>query len=374
MTRYPVLASKLLRPLRAQLPVIVLVVVVALAAVVVIIGLRPSPTAPARPVIVTSGAWAPFVGPDLPRGGPITELVVAALTRSGYSPEITYTSWSLAEEQVAAGAAHAVFPLVASSSRRDAFLLSDPLIDFEYVLFYDSRAGTPQVDGPDDLAALRVGGITGYDYWAELDAAVPELVRFESTLEGFQALADGRIDLLAEGLLSGHAVLTDPSFAGDAADFTHLRDGGPVVRSVQGLHLMMPDTAEAATVLRRFNLVLGEMRQGEEYADLVAGLDQQTPDRVTLEPADGSGLVELLDPDGRLALVAPRGTRAQVLDWPEVFVGPSAAPSAGAGEPNGQTASLGRPILVPVKIVNGPAQGRVFHVDARFINLDGADQ
>ncbi|MFY1636265.1 substrate-binding periplasmic protein [Solwaraspora sp. WMMB335] len=365
MTWSPSLRSRLpavLRPLRAQVPVLVLVAVVIGAAAVVAVGLRPSPTTPSRPVIVTSGDWAPFVGPDLPGGGPITELVSAVLNRAGYSPEISYTSWSLAEEQVTAGAAHAVFPLVGSRSRRAELLLSDSLIDFEYVLFYDRRAGTPHVDAPADLASLRVGGISGYDYWDELEAAVPEIVEFESTLEGFQALADGEIDLLAEGLLSGQAVLTGAAFTGDAADFGYLRDGGPLVRSVEGLYLMMADTAEAAAVLERFDQVLAEMRRTEEYANLVAGLASSIDDQVTLVPSGGSGLVELLDADGALALLAPRGTRAQVLSWPDEFV--TGATSATPGP-----ASV--PVLVPVKIIKGPAQGRVFRVDARAISLDG---
>ncbi|AVT40257.1 hypothetical protein C6W10_31680 [Plantactinospora sp. BB1] len=355
VTPNPTRWSVLLKPLRIWGPVLALLLVVAGAGAYVVAGLRPSPTSPARPVLVSSGAWAPFVGPELPEGGPVAELVVEVLNRSGYRPEIRYTSWSLAEEQVRSGATVGMFPLVGSASRRADLLLSDPLVDFEYVLFYNRRAGQPKVSSAAELGALRVGGITGYDYWDELESAVGDFVEFPSTLEGFRALDAGRIDLLAEGLLPGRAALTDPAFAGDVGDFGHLQGDDPLVHSVEGLYFMMVDSAEAATVMREFNRVLAELRGSEEYAEIVADLNPSAQREVTLDPVGGTGLVELLDERGNLVLLAPQGTRARVLDWPAEFVA-RAGPSPG-------------PILVEVKLTNGPAQGRVLHVDARALRL-----
>lgn len=341
--------------LRTWGPVLALLLVVAVATAVVAIGLRRSPTAPSRPVLVSTGDWAPFVGPELPDGGPVTELVVEVLNRAGYQAEVRYGSWTLAEERVRSGASVGMFPMVGSESRRADLLVSDPLIDFEYVLFYDRRDPVPTITSAADLARLRVGGIAGYDYWPELEAAVGEFVEFDSALEGFHALADGRVDVLAEGLLSGQAVLADPDFAGDAADFDYLRADNPLVHSVEGLYFMMADTAEAAAVMRKFNEALAELRRGDEYAELVADLTPTTAGEVTLTPIGSSGLVELLDESGQPVLLAPRGTRASVLSWPDEFV-------RGAGGRTGR-------ILVRVKVTNGPARGRVLRVDARALVL-----
>lgn len=348
--------SILSKQLRTWGPLLALLVVVVVSVTVVAFGLRSTPTSPSRPVLVTSGSWAPFVGPELPDGGPIGKLVVDVLNRSGYTPDVRYTSWSLAEEQVTSGASNGVFPLVGSESRRAGLLLSDPLIDFEYVLFYDRREGEPKISTAADLSALRVGGIAGYDYWAELEAAVSSFVPFDTALEGFQALAAGDIDVLAEGLLPGQAVLTGPAFAGDVGDFGYLQGDNPLIRSVEGLHFMMADTAEAAVVMRKFNQALAQLRQTDEYKEIVDGLRTTASQQVTLVPIGGTGLVELLDDSGKLALLAPGGTRAQVLNWPAEFVGAATTPP-------------GR-ILVEVKISNGPAQGRVFHVDARALLLE----
>ncbi|WP_328417897.1 transporter substrate-binding domain-containing protein [Micromonospora sp. NBC_00389] len=348
--------SALLKPLRNWGMVLVLSMAVVVSGAIVAVKLRSSPVSPSRPVLISSGAWAPFVGPELPDGGPVTKLVVEVLNRSGYSPEISYTSWSLAEEQVASGSAVGVFPLVSSGSRHANFLISDPLIDFEYVLFYDRRVGKPQISPAANLSALRVGRIAGYDYWHELESAVTDFVEFDSALDGFRALADGRIDLLAEGLLSGHAVLTDPSFAGDAGNFAYLQDGGPLVHSVQGLHFMMADTSAATSVMKEFNKELAKMRQGPAYEEIVSELEPSAVGDVTLTPSGKTGLVELLNADGKLVLLAPGGTRARVLTWPKEFVGSAGTPSEN--------------ILVEVKVTNGPAKGRVLYVDARALQIE----
>lgn len=350
--------AALARPLRAWGPVLVLSAVVVVSAAFVVAGLRANPISPARPMPISSGSWAPFVGPELPDGGPLAKLVTETLRRSGYSPEISYTSWSLAEGRVTSGASLGVFPLVGSASRRANLLLSDRLLDFEYVLFYNRRNGEPKVETAADLSRLRVGGIAGYDYWSTLESAVGDFVEFDTSLDGFRALADGKIDVLAEGLLSGQAVLTSSAFAGDTGDFSHIKGDSSLVHSVEGLYFMMPNTAAGATVLERFNRELGKMRQTGEAERIVAELTPAATQAVALNPFGNTGLVELLDANGKLVLLAPQGTRAQVLAWPKEFS------DAGAG--------VGERVLIQVKISNGPARGRVLYVDARAVQLEGA--
>lgn len=351
--------SALRKPLRAWGQALVMSVVLVTAAAVVVAALRSSPAAPPRPVLVASGSWAPFVGPGLADGGPVAKILTETLRRSGYAPEISYTTWPLAEKRVTSGASVGVFPLVGSATRREKFLLSDRLVDFEYGLFYHRRAGEPRITSAEDLAKLRVGSVAGYDYWQELESAVGDFVEFKSTLDGLRALASGDIDVLAEGLLSGEAALAAPSFEGDAADYAYIRGENSLVHSVEGLYFMMADTPEATEVMRRFNAELTKFKQSEDYQRLVAALTPSGSAEVTLEPVGATGLVELLDASGTVVLLAPRGTRAKVLAWPQEFAGAGATPP-------------GR-VLVKVKITNGPAQGRVLHVDARAVVLEAAD-
>ncbi|WP_369371423.1 substrate-binding periplasmic protein [Promicromonospora sp. Populi] len=341
-------------------PTAIILAVVVIATTIIVIGIRTAPPGPAKPVVISTSEWAPYVDPSAQSGGPVTEVVTEVLRRAGYQPEIRYTSWSLVESGVESGTSAAAFPLVTSASRSERFIASEPLVQFEYVLFYDRRAGEPEITTEEDLSTLRVGAVAGYDYWPEIDRAVSDWVEFDSTLSGFEALASGEIDVLAEGRVAGQALAAGPQFSGDAADIDYIRADSPLVRSAQGLHLMVARTDEAATFVDAFNRELVEFQQTEEYQELLGGLDGSVAALVELEPFTSDGLVELLDERGRTILLAPRGTGATVLDWPAEFTN-AAAPES-------------EPPLVQVKITTGPATGRVVFVDSRAITIGGEAQ
>ncbi|MFC7618728.1 substrate-binding periplasmic protein [Microlunatus sp. GCM10028923] len=307
--------------------------------------------------MITSGPWAPFVGPDLPDGGPVAQIVTQVLQSEGYQPEIRFTTWSLALDATKRGENYGSFPFASSGERRADYYLSDPLINFDYVLFYDKARKPAAVDQPEDLRELRIARIAGYDYWPELEEAVTEFIPFNSSLEAFQALARGEVDLVPESRLSGQAVLADPGFAYDSGRFDHLDySKNPLLGSVGGMHFMFPKQRDSEKLLSRFNEALASYKKTDEYRALTAGLtDGAAGDEVTLHPHD-DGLVSLIDPRSKSILVTPTGTRALVLDWPEPFV---------TGSPNQPTKS----IMVPVKVLDGPATGRVLEVDARSLQL-----
>jgi hypothetical protein len=333
---------------------LLLLSVMVLAAAAIIVGLRPG--ASTHPLRLTSGAWGPYVGPGLADDGPVAKLVVEALRRAGYSPEVDFTSWSVAEQQVHDGTSNGVFPLVGSQQRRARLRLSDKITDFQYALFYKRGAHERRITSAAGLSGQRVGRIAGYDYWAELDSAVTTWVDCRTALECFEYLAAGKVDLVAEGLLAGDAVLADPAFSGDQAEFDHVRDDNPWARSMEGLYLMMGNASGSAEVIRAFDRELAKMHDSGEQDQILAGVQGSAPEQVGLAPTGESGLVELMDAHGRVVLLAPQGTQAQVMQWPAEF--------------GGVGVSLRRRILVQVKIVNGPARGRVVYVDARALRLE----
>ena len=49
--------------------------------------------AAARTVELATLTWPPFYGPDLPEGGPVTELVRAALNSQGHRLEVRWVPW-----------------------------------------------------------------------------------------------------------------------------------------------------------------------------------------------------------------------------------------------------------------------------------------
>jgi ABC-type amino acid transport substrate-binding protein len=342
---------------RAWGPTAIILAVAVVATTIITIGLRTAPPGPAKPVVISTSEWAPYVDPSAQAGGPVTEVVSEVLRRAGYQPEIRYTSWSLVEEGVEAGTSAAAFPLVTSTDRSEKFIASEPLVQFEYVLFYDRRVGEPEIAKEADLAKLRVGAVAGYDYWPEIDRAVDDWVEFDSALSGFEALAAGEIDVLAEGRVAGQALIASPQFRGDAADIDYIRAESPLVRSKQGLHLMVAQTEEATAFVKAFDRELLEFQRTEEYQELLGTRDGSAGASVQLEPFTSGTLVELLDKHGQTILLAPRGTAATVLDWPAEFTN--------VAGPNSESP------LIQVKITTGPAAGRVVFVDSRAIIIGG---
>lgn len=345
---------------RRLVPVLVGVIVVGTVAMVVGSILSASPARPARPVTVASGPWAPFVGPDLADDGPVARIVTEALRTEGYSPTVSFSSWPLALDRTQRSEVLGSFPFIGSRDRHERYYLSDPILEFEYVLFYSTRQwpSPPEVETADDLRGLRVGRAAGYDVWPELDDAVDEFVTFESSIDAFRALADGDIDLLPEGLLPGQAIIEGPDLRSGSADFGVLEAGDdPLLASDETLHLMMPRTPEARRLMPRFNAALAAIKETDLFAQAVADLTP-TPEGQTVElvPVDDRGLIELTDPTDDSTFLAPQGTEAVVLAWPDAFT-------------EGDADGARRTPAVRVKVLNGPSAGRVVDVDARSIRL-----
>lgn len=321
--------------------------------------LRPSPTRPVRPVEVTTSAWEPFVSPALPGGGPLTEIVVETLRRQGLDPRVTFSSWPAALERAERGQVLGAFPLIRSERRTERFVLSDPIYEFEYVLFYhlDAWPDPPAIETAADLRDLRIGLVDGYDVWGELDDAVETFVEFDTTLDAFEALADGRIDLLPEGRLPGRILVESGRLRDDARSFAEIDPtGNPLLGATESVHVLFPRTDEGRRVASAFDAALADVRTTDLYRDMVEALAAGPVEIAELEPVAGDPLVRLwFAGSGSAHAVAPRGTRVQVLEWPEPFR------DAGAAD--------GTVPRVRVKVLNGPSRGFVVYAAPESLRL-----
>lgn len=330
--------------------IIVLAAVLATVAVV-IAGIRLSPTRPDRPITIATAEWAPYVGEDLPNGGPLARIVQLTLAREGYRATVDFSTWDLALGSARQGQAFAAFPLVASEERDAGFVYSDPLVEFEYVLFHDTTQQLPSLEDASALADLRVARIAGYDYWPELDEAVGEYLEYDTSAAAFSALAAGEVDIVPEGRLAGQALLMSPDLGLDATRFLPIEGDAPWLRSTQALHLLVADTSSGRALVRDFNESLGAVKETPEYRSLVASLQPATTsEQVVIGMPDGS-VAALLDEAGGRVATLPRGTRATVLTWPE------------------DDGSTEAELLVQVKVTSGPARGQVGYVDLTAIEL-----
>jgi polar amino acid transport system substrate-binding protein len=337
-------------------PSLLLVLLVTVVLVFLVSRLTASPARPLKPIFVVSGDWQPFVGEDLPGGGPVARLVTEVLQRQGYAPGVAFTTWPLAQQRTDDRSVIGGFPFVGSEARRAEYLLSDPLVEFEYVLFV--RRGQ-QLTGADDLRALDVAHIDGYDYWPELEETVTDFVEYPSKEAAFAALASGEVDVVPEGRDSGAAVLSSRSFSGDSSAIVAVEPGDdPLLGSTETMHFMLARTEDNRRFLDEFNRMLAEVKRTDVYDDVMTSLEAGSgADELTLQPVGATGLVVLTDRSGRL-LITPAGTRVRVVTWPAAFT-------------QGLDRLPTRPVRVVVKVLDGPARGRVMTVDARALVLDG---
>ena len=330
--------------------------VVVACLVVAGLALRRAPQQPARPVTLTVGAWAPYVGPNLPDGGPVAQLVAEVLQRQGLRPEVEFSSWSLAADRVERGEAFGTFPYIASASRQEAFLLSDPLLEFDYRLWHATATGPPPIERPADLGNLRIALPDGYEAWEALDDAVAEFVPAPTVAAAFAMLREGDVDLVVEGRLPGEVLIRDELGEADPGDFAVLDPGGsPWLGARSSLHLMLPRTAEARDVMARFNEDLADARDSTLYTEVLAAVRGVADHFVHLTAAGDEGPIPLhTGPEAAERVLLPAGTTAEVLEWPEAYLEPSLDDDGAR---------------IRVKVLNGPSRGRVGWVAAAHVRL-----
>lgn len=326
-----------------------------------IVAQSPSGT-PTKPVIMATSNWAPYVSSTLPDGGPAATLVAEVLGRSGYAADLSFSSWAQVDSRVARGSAAAAFPVVASDERRAAYLLSDPLMTFDYVLFHDRTDGDPpQITTGADLTALRIGTISGYDYWDEFEANASDVVQYDNSLQAFEGMRRGEVDLVAEGLVAGTATVRGADFSGSATDFGPLPDDNPFVRSRESLHLVAARTDAGRQLVDRFNAELRAYKESGDYSRLIEEMQQPTASTSVRLVSSNSRttLVQLYDGPASPLAVTPAGATALVLEWPAA----QASTTSDAAEQ-----------LVKVKLTSGPQVGRVVWVRYGAIELTGESE
>jgi len=150
-------------------------------------------------------SWEPYVGPNLDNKGYVTEIVVEAFKRSGYTAEILFYPWARAIKTAEYGDADGVFPEYYDERRKESFVFSDPFPGGPVGLYKrkDTTASYP-VDPQTDqtvalrgLQAFRFGVVRGYINTAVFDAA--DFLKKDEVFSdelNVKKLYNGRIDFM----------------------------------------------------------------------------------------------------------------------------------------------------------------------------------
>lgn len=149
---------------------------------------------------MATGEWPPFVSVKLFGQGSFVTALRAALKTQGLEPELTFTSWPLAEQMAANGKVFAAFPYVQNPAREAKFDFSLPVMSTRSVVFYREADGNrlAHYKVPADLAHVRVAALHGYWYEDMLNKNGAEVIYTADKSSAFRVLLKNRADAVIQ--------------------------------------------------------------------------------------------------------------------------------------------------------------------------------
>jgi len=315
---------------------------------------------PPQPIRVNTSNWVPYVDQSAPNMGPISEVVREVFRSAGYEPVIDFIGWKQATEEVKDLSALAAFPLILDSERRENFTYSDPLMEFRYVLFYRKDRFTSK-----ELIAWARGELTDVDWkisYVEGYAVWPELQdlnvsgEFQNIQEAFEALQDGKIDLLVEGELVGKQALFNPKIRVNrrmiqsTADIPEEKGINGILTSKQSLRILFPKTPVGEQIRDKINMAIKRVDAFERL--------EKIRNRLGKPPVHLKVKTEARTLDGTTCMLA-ENDRAILHEW-----------EAHPEDPPGQSEQK----WSLIKMVTGTCRGDLVYVPRAVIEIDELEE
>ncbi|MGL4315936.1 MAG: substrate-binding periplasmic protein [Pseudomonas sp.] len=224
-----------------------------------------SQAAPLR--LVTGEEYAPYVGRELPGGGMLTEVVLAALTQVDRQPSLAWQPWKRGYQATLKGSYDATFPYLQSTERETDFLYSEPLYKVSQRIF--TRHGQMiEPDRLDNFSGKRLcyplGWLTPPILKPLLDSN--RLSRHEPAdlTTCAKLIAMDRDDLFIADILLGQQAIR---LSGIKATQFEISQGE---LSSYSLHLIVPrQHPHAAQLIAEFNRGLHKLMASGEYQRIV---------------------------------------------------------------------------------------------------------
>lgn len=223
----------------------------------------------AAPLTLTSGSdYAPYTGPDLPRGGMITEIVDAAFAQMRQEIRIDWLPWPRGYSDAKKGIYAATFPYVRSPEREEDFLYSESLYEIRQVVF--SRPGLRL--SATDLSSFRNKRICIPKGWVATPRLVPMIAQGLLTTEHprdiggcARMVAADRVDFFVADVLQGaQAVAAEGIMENTVAASSE-------VMRADSLHLIASRSLpESQELIGKFNRALRSLKASGAYDRIVA--------------------------------------------------------------------------------------------------------
>lgn len=213
---------------------------------------------------ISTGEWPPFLGAELPEQGVIARLIRDIFAEAGIKVQFTFLPWSRAMHDTLNGKYAATAVWMFAEDRAKNFIYSEPVLDEKFVFFY--RKSQPLFwQQLTDLQGMIVGGVSGYSYGPDFDAAVKNYIIGLDTVgsieQNFRRLALGRVDVVAEEISVGYHILQQ-RMPDIATQISH----HPQPLLINQSFLLFPKTNLQSDALNNlFNQLLQEFRASGRY-------------------------------------------------------------------------------------------------------------
>lgn len=225
-------------------------------------------------VRLTNGEWSPYLGQNLPHHGVASRIVEEAFALEGVYVQWEFYPWARALRRAEHGTSDGSAVWHRNPKREELFYISDPVIESGYYLFHrdDVAFDWSRID---DLATLRIGGATDYDYGAEFEQAEREgrikVNRLSSEEQGLRMLLAGRLDLFPMDKVVAFDML-HTRFTREERQRLNFH---PTPLRYDGLHLLLSKrVAGNAERMQRFNRGLKALRDSGKVSQYLLEVQQ----------------------------------------------------------------------------------------------------
>lgn len=332
---------------RSMIGTIVIIVCILLMSMLAVKQLRVAPPKQKTPITIATAEWAPYISPNLEENGPLAQIITDTFLQMGYEPVFEFSNWNVAESDVKNGSALAMGPVIDVDYRNDFGVYSDELMSFKYVLFGKQESTLKDLETASSLSGVTVATIDGYKYWDALENSGAHFESYSTSAQAFSALAEGEVDLVAEGLLAGNEILQDAEFPYNAADYGVLNNENPFGSNSRALHMFVKDSPESVNIIKEFNDTLEHYKATPEFRSNIDKIEYPKTN-VILDSPNNSAISLIPDNNPKKPIPVPRKTRAIILEWPN-------------SEKQDNTAQ--------VKLLNGPSAGIVGRIPIENVEL-----
>ena len=222
---------------------------------------------------IFTSEWRPLVSEQLPRKGPIAEIVAAACKAAAIKMDLRFAPWVRTETMVKSGQAFAAFPYVDTVDRRAKYWVSDPIyVEKTVLFFYLGNPKTPAAFSElktDFLKDFSIGTVRG-SYLGEL---MPQLgydkyVETNSVDSAAQMLQKGRLDFLAIAPSVGKDAF-QRLFPTQLEQFLIVHQS-PFPPKSSNVMIISKDFPQAKELLAQFNKGLAAIKKSGEYKKILS--------------------------------------------------------------------------------------------------------